>query len=48
MKIEVKNAVKIIKNNKVINNISMTLESGKIYGFIGDNGSGKTMIIVVV
>ncbi|MBP1564278.1 MAG: ABC transporter ATP-binding protein [Oscillospiraceae bacterium] len=45
MKIEVKNAVKIIKNNKVINNISMTLESGKIYGFIGDNGSGKTMII---
>lgn len=45
MKIEVKNATKIIGQNKVLDDISMTLEGGNIYGFYGHNGSGKTMLI---
>ena len=44
MKIEIKNATKIIAGNKVLDDISMTLEGGNIYGFVGHNGSGKTML----
>lgn len=42
--IELKNISKQLKNNLVLNNISLTLEKGKIYGFVGKNGSGKTML----
>lgn len=45
MKIEIQSATKIIGNNKVLNDITMTLEGGNIYGFTGHNGSGKTMLI---
>lgn len=31
--------------NNVVNNASFELERGKIYGFIGQNGAGKTTII---
>ncbi len=31
--------------NNVVNNASFQLERGKIYGFIGQNGAGKTTII---
>ena len=31
--------------NLVVNNASFQLERGKIYGFIGQNGAGKTTII---
>lgn len=43
--ITVKNYSKIIKDAKVLDNISMILESEKIYGLVGRNGSGKTMLI---
>ena len=42
--ITVKNAVKKFKNSTVIDNVSLTLEGGNIYGFVGRNGSGKTML----
>lgn len=45
MKIEIQSATKIIGNNKVLDDITMTLEGGNIYGFTGHNGSGKTMLI---
>lgn len=45
MKIEVRNATKIIKGVKVLDDISMTMESGGVYGFRGRNGSGKTMLM---
>lgn len=45
MKIEIKNVTKKFKENIVIDNINMTLESGKIYGFIGRNGSGKSVLL---
>lgn len=44
--ITVKNAVKKFKNSTVIDNVSLTLEGGNIYGFVGRNGSGKTMLSV--
>lgn len=42
--IEVKNYTKKIKDNVILDNINLILEKGKIYGFVGRNGSGKTML----
>ncbi len=42
--IELKSVTKQLKNNLVLNNISLSLEKGKVYGFVGKNGSGKTML----
>lgn len=43
--IEIKNLCKSFGDVQVLKNISMTLESGKIYGLVGRNGSGKTMLM---
>lgn len=43
--IQVKNLSKSYGNIKVLDNISITFESGKIYGLVGRNGSGKTMLL---
>lgn len=48
MKIELKNVSKFINNNVILNDINLSLESGKIYGFIGRNGSGKTMLFNII
>ncbi|NLC48487.1 MAG: ATP-binding cassette domain-containing protein [Tenericutes bacterium] len=45
MKIEVKNLTKVFKKNKVLDNISINFEEGKIYGLIGRNGSGKSVFL---
>ncbi|MEC0314439.1 ATP-binding cassette domain-containing protein [Bacillus subtilis] len=42
--IELNNVNKIVKKNKVLDNINLKIESNKIYGFLGSNGSGKTML----
>lgn len=42
--IEIKNCSKVIKDNVILDNISLSLEKGKIYGFVGHNGSGKTVL----
>lgn len=45
MKIKVKNLSKKLSNNIVLDDINIDLCSGKIYGFVGKNGSGKTMLM---
>ena len=45
MKIEIRDYVKKIKSATVLLGINLTLESGKIYGFRGPNGCGKTMLM---
>lgn len=42
--IELKNVSKVVKDFKILDNVSLSLEKGKIYGFLGSNGSGKTML----
>lgn len=42
--LEVKSLFKIIKKIPVLQDISFTLSGGTITGFIGDNGSGKSML----
>lgn len=44
-KITVENFTKTIKHNTVLDNINVTFESGRIYGLVGINGSGKTMLL---
>lgn len=48
MKIEIKKVSKKFKNIEVLKNVSMTLESGHIYGFTGHNGSGKTVLLKLI
>lgn len=44
--LEIKNLSKTYQNTKkAVNNISLNIESGDIYGFIGHNGAGKTTTI---
>ena len=45
MYIEIKNYTKILSNATVLNNISIKMDRGKVYGFQGYNGSGKTMLM---
>lgn len=45
MKIEVKNVTKSFGKNEVIHNVNIVFESGKIYGLIGRNGSGKSVFL---
>lgn len=40
--IEVKHLVKKYGDHYAVNDLSFTLESGKIYGFLGPNGAGKS------
>lgn len=44
MKLEVKNYTKIIKGQAILDHVNLSFESGKVYGFYGKNGSGKTML----
>ena len=44
MRLVADNIVKRIKNHTVIDNISLDVTGGNVYGFIGRNGSGKTML----
>ncbi len=44
MELVVKNINKKIRGKVVLSDVSLCLKSGNIYGFIGRNGSGKTML----
>lgn len=45
MQIKISNLTKNIHGIKVLDNITLELQSGKIYGLSGKNGSGKTMLM---
>lgn len=46
--IEIKNISKTIHKQSVIQDVSVSMQSGKIYGFQGINGSGKTMLMRLI
>lgn len=46
--IEVKNVYKTIHKQPVIQDVCVSMQSGKIYGFQGINGSGKTMLMRLI
>lgn len=48
MSIEVLNVSKTIKGKIVLKDINLHLGTGRIYGFVGHNGSGKSMLFRVI
>ena len=46
--LEIKNLSKSFGKRKVIDNISLEVKEGEIYGFLGPNGSGKTTTIKMI
>lgn len=46
--IKIENATKVIKGRTVLDGISLELPRGGVYGFMGINGSGKTMLFRAV
>lgn len=46
--IEIKNITKSYDERKILDNISINFEEGKIYGIIGQNGSGKSVLLKVM
>lgn len=45
MRIEVCDLSKTIRGIRILKNISLKFQSGNIYGIVGSNGSGKTMLL---
>ena len=48
MIIEIKGVSKSFRGVEVLKDVTMTLESGHVYGFIGHNGSGKTVLLKLI
>ncbi len=46
--LEVNNVCKSFDGKQIINNVSFSLESGKIVGMLGKNGCGKTTILKMI
>ena len=45
MELTVKHISKKIKKKEILNDVSMKLKDGTVYGIVGRNGSGKTMLL---
>ena len=48
MEIKLENVSKRFKNENVLNGISYSFESGKIYPIVGRNGSGKSVLLKII
>lgn len=46
--VQVTNVTKKYKNTVAVNNCSLTLEKGRIYGLVGKNGAGKTTLMRMI
>ena len=46
--LETNNLTKTFDNHKAVNNISLTINQGDIYGLIGRNGAGKTTFMKMI
>ncbi len=46
--IEIEGLSKAIKKQVILDHIDLRLEKGKIYGFVGRNGSGKSMLFKAI
>lgn len=48
MLLECKNVTKKFDNRKVLNDVNLKIEKGKIYGLLGKNGVGKSTLIKLI
>ena len=42
MMLQTQNLCKYFKKQKAVNNVSLNIEKGQIYGLLGPNGAGKS------
>ena len=48
MKLEIRNVTKSFKNEEILNDISYVFEDEMIYGIVGINGSGKSVLLKII
>ncbi len=48
MKIKLEHLTKKINSIEIIKNLNITFDSGKIYGIVGRNGSGKSILLKLI
>ena len=48
MKLEIKNLEKKFGKNTILKDVNLTFTDGKIYGFVGRNGSGKSVFLKLI
>lgn len=48
MNLEVVDLIKKFDGNVILDHVSLKLEKGKIYGFVGRNGSGKSVLFKIL
>jgi len=48
MSIEVKNVIKIYGEQRALNDVSFSINSGNIVGFLGPNGAGKSTMMKII
>lgn len=46
--LEIKNVSKTYANHKALDNVSISIPEGKIFGLLGPNGAGKTSLIRII
>lgn len=46
--IEIVNFTKKFKNQVILKNVNLNIKKGKCYGFVGTNGSGKTLLFKAI
>ena len=46
--LEVKNVTKRYANHTALDDVSLTVEKGSVYGLLGPNGAGKTSLIRII
>lgn len=46
--VKVENVTKFFKQEKVLDDVNMNLETGHIYGIVGKNGAGKTVLFKII
>lgn len=46
--LEIKNITKQYANHRALDDVSLTIPSGKIFGLLGPNGAGKTSLIRII
>tara|TARA_B100000003_G_scaffold170091_1_gene157300 strand:- start:1876 stop:2586 length:711 start_codon:yes stop_codon:yes gene_type:complete len=46
--ISIQNIIKTFKNNRAVNNLSLGIKKGEIYGLLGSNGAGKSTTINIL
>lgn len=46
--VKVENVSKVIKEHVILEDINLDIEKGKIYGLVGGNGSGKSVLLKII